>query len=74
MQVQSAICVPPQSMQLSLTELHHLETFTDKVRAWGWQWHVGPSCQVTLTHRAEVLGHALGAIDLQVSSTCRMAD
>lgn len=58
--------MPPQEVQLNLSEKCSLEAWADKLQAWGWQWSpAGGSC-VRLTHHAEVLGTALGATDFQV--------
>ena len=58
--------MPPQEVQLSLSEQCSLEAWADKLEAWGWQWTpVYGSC-VRLTHHAEILGTALGATDFQV--------
>ncbi len=58
--------MPPQEVQLNLSEQCSLEAWADKLQAWGWQWSpAGGSC-VRLTHHAEVLGTALGATDFQV--------
>ena len=69
LQVQSSSsrpCVPPQEVQLKLTEQCSLEAWADKLQAWGWKWSPACGSCVRLTHHAEVLGTALGATDFQV--------
>lgn len=59
---------PPHLLALTHAEGQLLDSYQDKVRAWGWEWQQ-PSCagsERLLTHVPLVLGTALTATDMKV--------